>query len=74
MKNKKPSKATAWHPCFFFLSLCLSEREPFIACSVAADKADPLLFVEVTVRARLGEHLPKHSPTIDLHYPAPLAK
>lgn len=27
------------------------------------------MFVEVTVRARLGEHLPKHTAAIDLHYP-----
>lgn len=51
-----------------FLSLCLSEREPFIACSVAADKAGPFVCGSHS-ESEAGEHLPKHSPTIDLHYP-----
>lgn len=51
-----------------FLSLCLSEREPFFACSVAADKAGPFVWWSHS-QSEAGEHLPKHSPTLDLHYP-----
>lgn len=68
MHSKKSSKASAWHPCFFFFSLCLSEREPFIACSVAADKADPFVCGSQS-ESEAGKHLPKYSPSIDLHYP-----
>lgn len=51
-----------------FLSLCLSEREPFIACSVAADKAGPFICGSHS-ESKTGKHLPQHLATINLHYP-----
>lgn len=73
MNSKKSSKASAWHPCFFFFPLCLSEREPFIACSVAADKAGPFVCGSHS-ESDAGE---PHSKILARHrsaLPAPLAK
>lgn len=52
----------------FFLSLYLSERVSFIACSIAADKAEPFVCGSHS-ESEAGMILPKHLLTIDLHYP-----
>lgn len=75
-KVKKPKeKAGSWHPCFFFFfSLCLSEREPFIACSVAADKAGPFVCGSHSESETGGASSKKTLAHHRSALPAPLAK
>lgn len=65
MGSEKPRRAGAWRTFPSFLSLCLSEREPLVACCVAADKAGPFVCGS-HIEGEAGRHLSKHLPAIDL--------
>lgn len=69
MKSRKAVNPVPDTHVSSFLSLCLSEREPFNACSVAADKAGHFVCGSHSEKASLGSTFQNISPTIDLHYP-----